>query len=150
MLFGLHSVIYCEYSISTVRVTCYRWALAVSEPCKHCCQSMTLAHLTSKNRNSTYISDEDRFFYFYILHYNNFFPIARTVKISILLSYNLGMRYRLSLLSTRSVQPLLRSDNLGSSQLLILHKDTRSVSRFAWTWRETLPCLLIIKPNDKD
>jgi len=27
------------------------------------------------------------------------------------------MRYRLSLLSTQSAQPLLRSDNLGSSQL---------------------------------
>jgi len=46
--------------------------------------------------------------------------MARTVKINILLSYNLGrMRYRLSLLSTQSAQPLLRSDDLGSSQLLI-------------------------------
>jgi len=26
-----------------------------TQPCKHCCQSMTLAHLTSKNRNSTYV-----------------------------------------------------------------------------------------------
>jgi len=45
------------------------------------------------------------------------------------------MHYRLSLLSTQLAQPLLRSDNLGSSQLLI--------SRYAWTWRETPPCLLI-------
>jgi len=51
------------------------------------------------------------------------------------------MRYRLSLLSTQSAQPLLRSDNLGS-QLLVSRKDTRSVSRYAWTWRKTLPCLL--------
>jgi len=51
------------------------------------------------------------------------------------------MRYRLSLLSTQSAQPLVRSDNLGSSQLLILRKGTRSVSRYAWTWGET-PCLL--------
>jgi len=49
------------------------------------------------------------------------------------------MRYRLSLLSTQS---LLRSDNLDSSQLLVSRKDTRSVSRYAWTWCETLPCLL--------
>jgi len=28
---------------------------------------------------------------------------------------NLGIRYRLGLLSTQSTQPLLRSDNLGSS-----------------------------------
>jgi len=54
----------------------------------------------------------------------------------------LGMRYRLSLLSTQSTQPLLRSDNLGSCQLLVSRKDRRSVSRYAWTWRETLPCLL--------
>jgi len=52
------------------------------------------------------------------------------------------MRYRLSLLSTQSAQPLFRSNNLGLSQLLISCKDTRSVSRYAWTWRETLPCLL--------
>jgi len=52
------------------------------------------------------------------------------------------MRYRLSLLSTQLAQPLLRSDNLGSSQLSVSRKDTRSVSRYAWTWRETLPCLL--------
>jgi len=52
------------------------------------------------------------------------------------------MRYRLSLLSTQSTQPLLRS-NLGLSQsLLVLRKDTRSVSHYAWTWRKTLPCLL--------
>jgi len=38
------------------------------------------------------------------------------------------MRYRLSLLSTQSAQPLLRSDNLGSSQLLVSRKDTRSVN----------------------
>jgi len=25
---------------------------------------------------------------------------------------------------------------------LVSRKDTRSVSRYAWTWRETLPCLL--------
>jgi len=49
------------------------------------------------------------------------------------------MRYRLSLLST---QPLLKSDNLGSSQLLVSRKDTRPVSRYAWTWRETLSCFL--------
>jgi len=24
-----------------------------TQPCKHCCQSMTLAHLMSKNRNCT-------------------------------------------------------------------------------------------------
>jgi len=35
------------------------------------------------------------------------------------------MRYRLSLLSTQSIQPLLRSDNLGSSQLLVSRKGTR-------------------------
>jgi len=52
------------------------------------------------------------------------------------------MRYRLNLLSTQSVQPLLTSNNLGSSQLLVSRKNTRSVSRYAWTWRETLPCLL--------
>jgi len=34
------------------------------------------------------------------------------------------MRYRLSLLSTQSAQPLLRSDNLGSSQLFVSRKDT--------------------------
>jgi len=51
------------------------------------------------------------------------------------------MRYRLSLLlSTQSAQPLLRSNNLGSSQLfLVSRKDTRL---YAWIWRETLPCLL--------
>jgi len=38
------------------------------------------------------------------------------------------MHYRLSLLSTQSAQPLLRSDNLDSSQLLDSRKDTRSVS----------------------
>jgi len=84
------------------------------QPCKHCCQSMTLAHLTSKNRNSTYVHPGDRFFYFYTLCYNNFFSTAHTVKISILLLYNLSTRYRLSL-STQSAQPLLRSDNLGSA-----------------------------------
>jgi len=26
-----------------------------STSCKHCCQSMMLAHLTSKNRNNTYV-----------------------------------------------------------------------------------------------
>jgi len=46
-------------------------------------------------------------------------------KISILLLYNLGMRYRLNFLSTQSAQLLLRY-NLGSSQLLISRKDTRS------------------------
>jgi len=51
------------------------------------------------------------------------------------------MRYRLSL-STQSAQPLLRSDNYSSCQLLISRKDTRSVSRYAWTWRKTPPCLL--------
>jgi len=45
----------------------------------------------------------------------------------------------LSLLSTQSAQSLLRSDNLGWSQLLVSRKDTRSV--YAWTWRETLPSL---------
>jgi len=63
-------------------------------------QSMTLAHLTIETVH-TYIHPEDPFFYFYTLHYNNFFLTSRTVKISILLSYNLGMRYQLSLLSTR-------------------------------------------------
>jgi len=38
------------------------------------------------------------------------------------------MRYRLSLLSIQLAQPLLRSDNLGSSQFFVSHKDTRSVS----------------------
>jgi len=102
-----------------------------TQPCKHCCQSM-LAHLTSENRNSTYVYLGDRFFDFYTLHYINFFfPTARTVKISILLLYNLGMHYRLSLLSTQSAQPLLRSDNLDSSQFLVSRKDTPSVSRYA-------------------
>jgi len=54
------------------------------------------------------------------------------------------MHYRLSLLSIQSAQPLLRSDNLGSSQLLVSRKNTRFVSRYAWTWRETLLCLLIM------
>jgi len=48
-----------------------------------------------------------------------------------------------SLLSTQSGQPLLRSDNLDSSQLLVSRKDTLSVSPYAWIWRETLSCLLI-------
>jgi len=39
---------------------------------------------------------------FYTLHYNNFFRTTRTVKISIFFLYNLGMLYRLSLLSTQS------------------------------------------------
>jgi len=48
------------------------------QPCKHCCQSITLlAHLMSKNRNSTYIHtythSGDQFFYFYTLYYNNFY-----------------------------------------------------------------------------
>jgi len=106
---------------------------------------MTLAHLTSKIRKCTYIFCShtlDRFFDFYTLHYNNFFHTTRTIKISIFFLYNLGMRYRLSLLSIQSAQPLLRSDNLGSSQVSVSRKDTRSVSRYAWTWRETLPCLL--------
>jgi len=47
----------------------------------------------------------------------------------IFMIYNLSMRYRLSLLSTQSAQPLFRSDNLSSSQLLVSRKDTRSVSR---------------------
>jgi len=76
---------------------------------------MTLAYLKFETRH-TYIHEID-FFYFYTLHYNNFFHIARTVKMSIFLRYNLCMCYRLSLLSTQSAQPLLRSDNLGSSQL---------------------------------
>jgi len=45
------------FNICRTRYVCYRfWTLAVSigtQPCKHCCQSMTLAHPTSKNRNST-------------------------------------------------------------------------------------------------
>jgi len=117
-------------NIYSARYVCYRfWALAVNigtHLCKHSCQSMTLAQLTSKNQNSTSVYLGDRFFYFYTLHYNNFFPTACTIK-SILLWYNLDMRYRLSLLSTQSAQPLLRSDNLGSSQLLISRKDTRFV-----------------------
>jgi len=60
------------------------------------------------------------------------------------------MRYRLSLLSTQSAQPLLRSDNLDSSQLSVSRKDTRSVSRYAWTWRKTLPCLLIMGQSIKN
>jgi len=39
------------------------------------------------------------------------------------------MRYRLNLLSTQSAQLLLRSDNLGLSQLLISRKDTRLMLR---------------------
>jgi len=43
------------------------------------------------------------------------------------------MRYRLNLLSTQSAQPLLRSDNLGSSQLLVSRKDIQSVLHYlAW------------------
>jgi len=54
----------------------------------------------------------------------------------------------LSLLSTQSAQPLLRTANLGSSQLLVSRKDTQSVSRYVWTWHQTLTCLLIkIKDN---
>jgi len=52
------------------------------------------------------------------------------------------MRYRLSLLSIQSVQSLFKSNNLGSSQLLVSRKATWSVSRYAWTWRERLSCLL--------
>jgi len=40
------------------------------------CQSMTLMHLTSKNRNGTYVHPGDRFFDFYTSHYNNFFRTA--------------------------------------------------------------------------
>jgi len=113
MLFELRSVIYCEYSISIVRVTYatdFEHSLVNigTHLCKHCCQSMTLAHLTSKNRNSISIFRihlRDRFFYFFTLHCNNFSFTAYTVKISILLLYNLSMRYRLSLLSTQSAQP---------------------------------------------
>jgi len=146
MLFGLCSVIHCEYSISIhVRYVCYKfWALAVNigtQPCKHCCQSMTLAYLTCK-KTSIFVHLGDRFFDFYTLHYNNFFSATCTVKTSILLWYNLGMRYRLSLLSTQSAQPLLSSDNLNSSQLLVPREDTRSVLRY--TWREILPCFLIL------
>jgi len=49
------------------------------------------ACLTSKNWNNTYVHPGDRFFDFYTLHYNNFFPTVRTVKINILLLYNLGI-----------------------------------------------------------
>jgi len=86
------------FNIYSARYVCYRfWALAASigtQPCKHCCQSMTLVHLTSKIQNSTYVHPGDGFFYFYTLHYNNFFLAACTVKTSILLLYNLDMRYR--------------------------------------------------------
>jgi len=69
---------------------------------------------------------------------------------SIFLWCNLGMCYRLSLLSTQSAQPLFRSNNLGSYQLLVSRKDTRSVSRYTWTWRETLPSLdLFLKKSKK-
>jgi len=65
-----------KINIYSARYVCYRfWALAMSigtQPCKHCCQSM-LAHLTSENRNSTYVYLGDRFFDFYTLHYINFF-----------------------------------------------------------------------------
>jgi len=81
--------------------------------------------LTSEIRNSTYLHLGDDFFYFYTLHYNNFFPTACTVKTSILLLCNLGMRYRSSLLSTQSAQPLLKFD-LGSSQLFPT-KTTREI-----------------------
>jgi len=132
------------FNIYSVHYVCYRfWALAVSigTPCKHCCQSMTLALLTSKNRNSTYIPEIN--FFISALYIIITFFLQRTVKISIFLLYNLDMRYRLNLLSTQSVQPLLRSDNLGSSQLLVSRKDTRSAWRYAWIWREILPCFLI-------
>jgi len=82
------------FNICRMRYVCYRfWALAVSigtQLCKHCCQSR-LAHLMSKNRNS--ISRRSIFLF---LH----FTFTRTVKINILLLYNLGMRYRLNLLWT--------------------------------------------------
>jgi len=39
------------------------------------------------------------------------------------------MRYRLSLLSIQTAQPLLRSDNLGSSQLLVSRKKIHGPSR---------------------
>jgi len=56
------------FNICRVRYVCYRfWALAVSigtQPYKHCCQSMTLAHLMSKNRNC---HPGDKFFNF--LHF---------------------------------------------------------------------------------
>jgi len=45
----------------------YRCALRmvnIETHSKHCCQSMTLAHLTSKNRNSTFVHPGDRFFDF--------------------------------------------------------------------------------------
>jgi len=116
-------------NIYSARYVYYRfWALAVNirtQSCKHCYQSITLAHLTSKNRNSRYVHPGDRFFDFYTLHYNKFFPTACTVKTNILLWYNLSMRYWSSLLSIQSAQPLLRSDNLGSSLLLVSRKDTR-------------------------
>jgi len=43
-------------------------------------QSMTLAYLTSKNQNSTSVHPRDRFFDFYTLLWNNFFPTACTCK----------------------------------------------------------------------
>jgi len=56
------------FNICRARYVCYRfWALTVSigtQSCKHCCQSMTLAHLTSKNRNSTYVCPGDWFLHF--------------------------------------------------------------------------------------
>jgi len=79
---------------------------------------MTLAHLTFKIRNSIYVHPGDGFFDFFTLCIIiTFFlqHVSCTVKTSIFLLYNLGMRYRLSLLSIQSAQSLLRSDNLGST-----------------------------------
>jgi len=136
------------FNIYSARYVCYRfWALAVSigtQPCKHCCQSMTLAHLTSKNRNSTSVHIPEIDFFISTLYIIITFPTAHAVKISILSLYNLGVCYRLSLLSTQSVQPLLRSDNRGLSQLLVSRKDTRSISLRV---NLALPCLLKCKLN---
>jgi len=62
------------FNICRARYVCYRfWALTVSigtQPCKHYCQSMILAHLKIET-----VHPGDRFFDFYIftLYYNNFF-----------------------------------------------------------------------------
>jgi len=98
---------------------------------------MTLAHLTSKIRNSTYVHPRDGFFDFYTLHYNNFFPTACTVKTSILLLYNWVCVIDRAYYQLNRLSRLLRSANLDSSQLLVSRKDTR----YAWTWRETIVSL---------
>jgi len=54
------------------------------------------------------------------------------------------MRYRLNLLSTQSaVIEIWVIEIISACLNFWSRKDTRSISRYAWTWRKTLPCLLI-------